>query len=170
MHFTPSLWLSVNFGVTVKFDKTDLRELKIKLYSIGQASRFVLVTLITGTGIGLVVSFVASLFVAGLHFLTNQRNRMDGFLTFLEFAGGSLVPMIWLIGAALLLWCVRRLFDIERWHGPADSIFGAHRLDNEIDVKGGVGSTVGAFVSIAGGASVGQCRFDHPCHRHRVQR
>ena len=156
MHFTPSLWLSVNFGVTVTFDKTDLRELKIKLYSIGQASRFVLVTLITGTGIGLVVSFVASLFVAGLHFLTNQRNRMDGFLTFLEFAGGSLVPMIWLIGAALLLWCVRRLFDIERWHGPADSIFGAHRLDNEIDVKGGVGSTVGAFVSIAGGASVGQ--------------
>ena len=115
-----------------------------------------LVTLITGTGIGLVVSLVASLFVAGLYFLTDQRNRMDGFLTFLEFADGSLVPMIWLIGAALLLWCVRRLFGISRWHGPADSIFGAHRLDNEIDVKGGVGSTVGAFVSIAGGASVGQ--------------
>ena len=92
-----------------------------------------LVTLITGTGIGLVVSLVASLFVAGLHFLTDQRNRMDGFLTFLEFADGSFVPMIWLIGAALLLWCVRRLFGIERWHGPADSIFGAHRLDNEID-------------------------------------
>ena len=81
---------------------------------------------------------------------------MDGFLTFLEFANGSLVPMIWLIGAALLLWCVRRLFRIQRWHGPADSIFGAHRLDNEIDVKSGVGSTLGAFVSIAGGASVGQ--------------
>ena len=64
--------------------------------------------------------------------------------------------MIWLIGAALLLWCVRRLFGIERWHGPADSIFGAHHLDNEIDVKSGVGSTVGAFVSLAGGASVGQ--------------
>jgi CIC family chloride channel protein len=112
--------------------------------------------LITGTGIGLVVSLVASLFVAGLDFLTDQRNRMDVFLTFLEFANGSLVPMIWLIGAALLLWCIRRLFSIERWHGPADSIFGAHHLDNEIDVRSGVGSTVGAFVSIAGGASVGQ--------------
>ena len=115
-----------------------------------------LVTLIIGTGIGLIVSLVASLFVAGLHFLTDQRNWMDGYYPFLEFADGSLVPMIWLIGAALLLWCVRRLFGIQRWHGPADSIFGAHRLDNEIDVKSGVGSTLGAFVSIAGGASVGQ--------------
>ena len=115
-----------------------------------------LVTLITGTGIGLVVSLVASLFVAGLHFLTDQRSHMDGYFTFLEFADRSLMPMIWLIVAALLLWVVRRLFDIERWHGPADSIFGAHRLDNEIDVKSGIGSTVGAFVSISGGASVGQ--------------
>ena len=115
-----------------------------------------LVTLITGTGIGLVVSLVASLFVAGLHFLTDQRSRMDGYVTFLEFADRSLMPMIWLIVAALLLWVVRRLFDIERWHGPADSIYGAHRLENEIDVKSGIGSTVGAFVSISGGASVGQ--------------
>ena len=114
------------------------------------------VTLITGTGIGLVVSFVASLFVAGLHFLTDQRSRMDGYLTFLEFYDGSLVPMLWLIGAALLLWCVRRLFGIERWHGPADSIFGAHRLDNEIDVRAGIGSTLAAFISLGGGASVGQ--------------
>ena len=142
--------LSINFLVEFTFFKRDLKEPKIKLYSFGQASRFVLITLIIGMGTGLVVSFVASLFVAGLHFLTDQRNRMDGYYPFLEFADGSLVPMIWLIGAALLLWCVRRLFRIQRWHGPADSIFGAHRLDNEIDVKSGVGSTLGAFVSIAG--------------------
>ena len=63
--------------------------------------------------------------------------------------------MIWLICAALYY----GVFDDIRhqtlaW--TADSIFGAHHLDNEIDVKAGVGSTVGAFVSIAGGASVGQ--------------
>ena len=115
-----------------------------------------IVTLITGTGIGLAVSLVASLFVTVLQFLTDQRKGMDGYFTFLEFAGGSLVPMVWLIGAAFLLWGVRRLFGIVRWHGPADSIFAAHRLGNEIDIKSGVGSTVGAFVSIAGGASVGQ--------------
>ena len=37
-----------------------------------------------------------------------------------------------------------------------DSIFGAHRLDNEIDVKAGIGSTLAAFISLGGGASVGQ--------------
>jgi CIC family chloride channel protein len=128
----------------------------IKHYSFGQASRFVFVTLVTGTGIGLSVSLVASLFVAGLHFLTNHRQSMDGNFPILQFAGGSLVPLLWLIGAAFLLWGVRRLFGIVRWHGPADSIFGAHRLDNEIDVKAGIGSTIAAFIAMGGGASVGQ--------------
>ena len=128
----------------------------IKHYSFGVASRFVLVTLVIGIGIGLSVSLVASFFVAGLHFLTDHRQSMDGNLPFLQFASGSLVPMLWLIGAAFLLWGVRRLFDIVRWHGPADSIFGAHRLDNEIDVKAGIGSTIAAFIAMGGGASVGQ--------------
>ena len=43
---------------------------------------------------------------------------------------------------------MRRLFSIERWHGPADSIFGAHRLDNEIDVRAGIGSTIAAFIAM----------------------
>ena len=128
----------------------------IKHYSIGQASLFVLVTLVTGTGIGLSVSLVASLFVAGLHLLTDHRQSMVVNLPILQFAGGSLVPMLWLIAAAFLLWGVRRLFGIVRWHGPADSIFGAHRLDNEIDVKAGIGSTIAAFIAMGGGASVGQ--------------
>jgi CIC family chloride channel protein len=128
----------------------------IKHYSFGQASRFVLVTLVTGIGIGLTVSLVASLFVAGLHFLTDHRQLMGADFALLQFAGGSLVPMLWLIVAAFLLWGVRRLFGIVRWHGPADSIFGAHRLDNEIDVRAGIGSNVGAFIAMGGGASVGQ--------------
>ena len=51
---------------------------------------------------------------------------------------------------------MRQLFSIDRWHGPADSIFGAHRLDNEIDVRAGIGSTIAAFIAMGGGASVGQ--------------
>ena len=128
----------------------------IKHYSFIQASRFVFLTLLTGMGIGLSVSLVASMFVTGLHFFTDHRHSMEDYLPSLQIAGGSVVPMVWLIGAALLLWGVRRLFGIKRWHGPADSIFGAHRLDNEIDVKAGVGSTLAAFVSLGGGASVGQ--------------
>ena len=134
----------------------DIMKHGIQHYSFGQASRFVAITLITGTGIGLSVSLVASLFVAGLHILTDQRHTMEGHFPLLQIAGGSLVPVLWLIGAAFLLWGVRRLFSIVRWHGPADSIFGAHRLDNEIDVKAGIGSTIAAFIAMGGGASVGQ--------------
>lgn len=134
----------------------DIMKHGIQHYSFGQASRFVAITLITGTGIGLSVSLVASLFVAGLHILTDQRHTMEGHFPLLQIAGGSLVPLLWLTGAAFLLWGVRRLFSIVRWHGPADSIFGAHRLDNEIDVKAGIGSTIAAFIAMGGGASVGQ--------------
>jgi len=128
----------------------------IKHYSFGQAISFVFVTLFAGTGIGVSVSLVASLFVTGLHSLTDHRHAMEVQFASLQIADGSLVPMMWLIGAALCLWAVRKLFAITRWHGPADSIFGAHRLDNEIDVKAGVGSTLAAFISMAGGAPVGQ--------------
>jgi len=144
------------FTVIVKIVAADIMKHGIKHYSIGQASRFVSVTFVTGVGIGLSVSLVASLFVAGLHFFAYQRHAMDGYFTSLQIAGGSLVPLIWLICAAFLLWGVRRLFGIVRWHGPADSIFGTHRRDNEIDVKAGIGSTLAAFVSLSGGASVGQ--------------
>ena len=149
-------WRHSNFIVIVRIVAADIMKHGIKHYSLGQASRFVFGTLVTGTGIGLSVSLVASLFVAGLSFFANQRHAMDGYFPGLQIAGGSFVPLIWLIGAAFLLWGVRQLFSIKRWHGPADSIFGAHRLDNEIDVKAGIGSTIAAFISMGGGASVGQ--------------
>ena len=119
---------------------------KIQHYSLNQAFRFVFITLITGTGIGLSVSLVASFFVAGLHFFDNQRHLLSGHFSFLKISDGSLAPLIWLVVAALLLSVVRRIFGVVRWHGPADSIFGAHRLDNEIDVRAGIGSTAAAFV------------------------
>ena len=47
-------------------------------------------------------------------------------------------------------------FPYYRWHGPADSIYAAHRTDNELDVRAGFGSTIAAFISASGGAPVGQ--------------
>ena len=57
---------------------------------------------------------------------------------------------------AVLIILLKFLFDIARWHGPADAIHAAHRTDNELDVKSGFGSTLAAFISASGGASVGQ--------------
>ena len=129
---------------------------QIKYNSFNHIFQFVLVTLVIGAGVGLFVSLIASLFVTGLKFFADQRYAMVEQASLVNFSFGSFVPMLWLIGAAFLLWGVRGFFGITRWHGPADSIFAAHRLDNEIDVKAGIGSTAAAFVSISGGASVGQ--------------
>ncbi|MEK9556391.1 MAG: chloride channel protein, partial [Gammaproteobacteria bacterium] len=49
-----------------------------------------------------------------------------------------------------------KLFDISRWHGPADAVYACHRTDNELDLKRGIGSTFAALVSLCGGAPVGQ--------------
>ena len=119
--------LAINVVVVSELVAAKIMKYGLKYDSFGQLSQFVIVTLVTGTGIGLSVSMVASLFVAGLHSLTDYRQSMGVTFPLLQFAGGSLVPMLWLIGAAFLLWAVRRLFRIVRWHGPADSIFGAQK-------------------------------------------
>ena len=128
----------------------------VKDYSPKGAIGFVIATLVTGIGIGVTVSLVASLLVTIVKTLSDYRLWMGGEFLNLRDGIGSLVPMLWLIVAALMLWGVRRFFGIARWHGPADSIYAAHRLDNEIDVRAGVGSTLAAFISMGGGAPVGQ--------------
>ncbi len=58
--------------------------------------------------------------------------------------------------AGLMIYLIKHGLGIGRWQGPADTIYGAHRPDNELDVKTGLASTLAAFVSASGGASVGQ--------------
>jgi len=129
---------------------------KVKEYSPRGAVGFIVATLLTGIAIGVIVSLVASLLVIFVKSLSEHRLWMGEEFLNLRDGGVSLVPMLWLIVAALMLWGVRRFFGITRWHGPADSIYAAHRLDNEIDVRAGVGSTLAAFISMGGGAPVGQ--------------
>ena len=110
---------------------------------------------VIGLVFGLVMSLTTNAFVEGVRALTAFRHsQIIGRVT----VGGvdlSLSPVIGLLAAALLVIGVRKLFGITRWHGPADSIFAAHRTDNELDVKAGFGSTLAAFISASGGASVG---------------
>ena len=51
-----SHWWHLIFIVIIKIVAADIMEHGIKHYSFGQASKFVFVTLVTGTGIGLSVS------------------------------------------------------------------------------------------------------------------
>ena len=128
----------------------------MKQNSLVGSIKYLLVVLIIGIGIGLLVSLVSSLFVFLVKWFIETRSISSN--DFLKFPGTklSLMPMFWLSLAAVLLVCVRRVFHIDRWHGPADSIYAAHRTDNELDLKAGFGSTLAAFISLCGGAPVGQ--------------
>lgn len=109
-----------------------------------------------GVSFGILMSIVSNAFVIGVDFFFNARNLIN----ILDFKVGGKIfspaPLITLLIAVVALLIVRRLFSINRWHGPADSIYAAHRTDNELDVKAGLGSTIAAFISAGSGASVGQ--------------
>jgi chloride channel protein, CIC family len=141
----------ISFGIFIVMQPTSTSH-----QSLRESTQYMAVILIIGGGIGVVVSFVSSLFVMGVQWLVESRSGATDALLHLPGTGLSLMPMLWLIGSALLLVLVRRLFSIDRWHGPADSIYAAHRTDNELDLRAGIGSTVAAFISLGGGAPVGQ--------------
>jgi CIC family chloride channel protein len=124
--------------------------------NVGGAIRQVVFILMIGTSIGLVVSLVATLFVNGIKSIGQMRADSAGPTLSIFGESVSFGPLLWLVGVAFLLGMLRRLFDVKRWHGPADSIYSAHRTDNELEIKQGFASTAAAFVSLAGGAPVGQ--------------
>ena len=116
-----------------------------------------LVTLvILGIGVGVTMALVSNAFVKGVIFLTSTY-RSNHLLTFtLQEHQFSLMPLVIIIFAAFSIIYVRKIFGLDRFYGPADSIYAAHRSDNELDVRRGLGSTLSAFISASGGASVGQ--------------
>ena len=116
----------------------------------------VVVILLASSSIGILVGLISSLFVQGVKFLTQLRSESSDFLAFSFGFNLSIGPMLYLICAAFLLIGLRSLFGVTRWHGPADSIYSAHRVDNNLDLKQGFAATIAAFVSISGGAPVGQ--------------
>lgn len=117
-------------------------------------SLFVLVT--AGVGIGIVMSVISNGFVRGVAFLTDGYSHSQ-ILTFDIFGHSlSFMPLLIILLAAVILIWVRGFVGLDRFYGPADSIYAAHRTDNELDVKRGLASTFSAFISASGGASVGQ--------------
>ena len=134
-----------------------MTQLSAKIFAqhVSLLKTLVLVTTV-GIGFGFVMALVSNMFVYGVQTLSEIRINNSFFI--FEMAGFSLSfgPIASLLIAVFFILLIRRFFGITRWHGPADSIYAAHRTDNELDVKHGFGSTLAAFVSAGGGASVGQ--------------
>ena len=107
-------------------------------------------TVFFGVIIGLISAFGSHYFKEGIFTLSSHFNKnLSQFNLFLGF-------FISLSVAAYIVHLLQKYGHIKKFDGPADSIYAAHRLDNELDVKAGLLSTLAAFFSAAGGASVGQ--------------
>ena len=110
--------------------------------------------MIIGLFFGVLVSVVAHFFVEGVKALSSPRLGMEPVSVFgLDIHYSQAIT---LSIAAVLIYIIKKSLTIGRWQGPADTIYGAHRPDNELDVKVGLSSTLVAFISASGGASVGQ--------------
>ena len=144
------------FFKTSKCEISEMVEQKNNNSYIISPLKMIGVVMITGISFGIIMSIVSNAFVSGVEYLLNARFKLDFMRVILFGKEISFFPLSTLLVAVLIILIIRRLFSIERWHGPADSIYAAHRTDNELNLKAGFGSTIAAFVSAGSGASVGQ--------------
>ena len=109
--------------------------------------------LLVGAIIGISGGVAANLFVLGVleidALITSEPMRAS-------FVGFDVSRWLALVAAALLIFGLKRAFDMDRWHGPADTILSTHRVSASFPVREGFLSTTAAFISASGGASVGQ--------------
>ena len=114
------------------------------------AVKFTITSIIIGSILGLVGASAAHYFRVGIVLIS------DSFSQIISSSYGFFFYLFTLSIAVLLVHQVKKLNTGKPFQGIADSIFYAHRPDNEADIKSGILSTLAAFISAGGGASVGQ--------------
>ena len=117
---------------------------------LSYAVKFTITSIIIGSILGLVGASAAHYFRVGIVLIS------DGFSEIISSSYGFFYYVFTLTVAALIVHQVKKLNTGKPFQGIADSIFYAHRPDNEADIKSGILSTLAAFISAGGGASVGQ--------------
>ena len=108
-----------------------------------------------GLLMGSIMAFFANIFVNTVTFISSYRQEINTFNVYLIGKNLNLLPIITLLIAASLIISIKKLFKVDRWNGPADTIYAAHRTDNELDLKVGYLSSLTALLSASGGAAIG---------------
>ena len=108
------------------------------------------------TIIGIFMAVFGNVFVAGSKYVAGLWTTEFSYFDFSVFGVSVPFAVVGLALAAIIIYLLRRLFFLDRFYGPADSIYAAHLAKSNIDTGKGLQSTLIAFVSIAGGAPVGQ--------------
>ncbi len=106
--------------------------------------------------VGILVSIVANLFVEGARYFLSLQSASNALSIKISAIEVNLVPILAMVISACLIVLVRKSLGVTKWSGPADSIYALHQQKVGVDVRLGIGSTLAAFISASGGASVGQ--------------
>ena len=106
--------------------------------------------------LGLIISVVANLFIEGARYFLSLQSSSGTMSVRVGDIDINLLPTVAMVLSAILILTVRKLLGVTKWSGPADSIYALHQQKVGVDVRVGIGSTLAAFISASGGASVGQ--------------
>lgn len=120
------------------------------MHPLAKVVRHITNTTLFACVIGLVTAVASHYFRAGINYIEKYSNQ------FLSELSSFLFYFTTLSVAAIIVYFIQKFGKIPRFEGLADTIYSAHRVDNELNVKNGLLSTVAAFISASGGASVGQ--------------
>ena len=118
--------------------------------TISYAIKFIITSIVIGSILGLVGASAAHYFRVGIILISSSFSEI------INTSFGFFYYLITLTIAVLIVHQVKKINSDKPFQGIADSIFYAHRPDNEADIKSGILSTFAAFISAGGGASVGQ--------------
>ena len=130
----------------------------MKQNSMANILKINLTLVFTAIIVGFIISIVAQFFALTAKWIFNliQSNNDFEFFQILIFDQNiNFLPLLACISASVLVSLLIKYQNIDRWHGPADTIYAAHQLGGTLDIKKGFLSTLATFFSISGGASVG---------------
>jgi CIC family chloride channel protein len=126
------------------------------MHKVRDALIELMVIILIGGLIGAVLAVVSNLFVTGVQWFGHQREVSD--ILSLSIGGDSIsfssVVFLWVAAAVVVF--LKTSLGISNWTGPADSMYAAHQVNEPLDIKTGLASTLAAFTSASGGGSVGQ--------------
>jgi CIC family chloride channel protein len=126
------------------------------MHKLREASLEILLIILIGGLIGATLAIVSNLFVIGVYWFEQQREASTLFSLTIGDQQLSFSSVIFLWIAAAIIVALKVGFGIARWTGPADSIYAAHQINEPLDIKTGLASTLAAFTAASGGGSVGQ--------------
>ena len=120
------------------------------LIDIKTVTKYLLASILVGVVLGISGAFAAQGFRSGIVIITEYLQL------FLSSQPNFLFFLITLSIALVFVHYSRILIKGQAFQSVSDSIYLAHKFNNETDVKVGVVSTIAAFFSASGGDSVGQ--------------